>query len=152
MDFLDYDTRLGAYALVLDGQGRILLAHWNQHDKQLWTMTGGEVELLEGPEQAAVREVEEETGLIVELTEMLGVDAHVLAAENRWTDTDRPLKFVQVIYRAVIIGGALRAEVGGSTDEARWFTLAEIRDLPRAGIVDRSLQLAGLIEDEETAP
>jgi 8-oxo-dGTP diphosphatase len=146
VEFTEYDTRLAAYAVVADAEGRVLLARWNQHDRQLWTMAGGAVELYEGPEQAAVRELEEETGFVVALTELLGIDAHVLDAEKRWADTNRPLKFVQVIYRAKIVGGALRNEVGGTTDEARWFALSEVETLPRAGIVDRALSLAGLMD------
>lgn len=145
MEFTEYDTRMGAYAVVSDDVGRVLLAHWSQHGRALWTMTGGAVELYEGPEQAAVRELEEETGYLVELTELLGIDAHVLDAEKRWAETDRPLKFVQVVYRAEIVGGALRNEVDGTTNEARWFTLDEVGALPRAGIVDRALALAGLL-------
>jgi 8-oxo-dGTP diphosphatase len=147
MRFTDYDTRLGAYAVIQDEQDRILLALWNERGDGLWTMIGGGVELYEGPEQAAVREAAEETGYVVELTQMLGIDAHVVEPQQRWADTDRPLKFVQVIYAARIVGGELRNEVDGSTSEARWFSLDEVAELSRSGIVDRALQLAGLVDD-----
>ena len=146
MDFRDYDTRLAAYALVQDERGRVLLALWNEADDKLWTMPGGGVELYEGTEQAAVREVEEETGYTVQLTELLGVDAYVIEPHDRLTPSDRPLKGVRVVYRADVISGELRNEIEGTTDEARWFSLGEIGSLRRASIIDRSLQLAGLLD------
>lgn len=144
MRFTDYDTRLGAYAVIQDEHARVLLALLSERGDERWTMVGGGVELYEGPEQAAVREAAEETGYIVELTQMLGIDAHVVEPHQRWVDTDRPLKFVQVIYAARIIDGELRNEVGGSTSQARWFSLDEVAGPSRSGIVDRALQLAGL--------
>jgi 8-oxo-dGTP diphosphatase len=48
----------------------------------------------------------------------------------------RPHKSVRVVFEAEVVGGELTAEVGGTTDEARWFPLAQVPDLRRAPIVD----------------
>jgi hypothetical protein len=37
----------------------------------------------------------------------------------------------------------LRDEVGGTTDEARWFDLAAVPDLPRVSLVDIALGMSG---------
>jgi hypothetical protein len=37
-----------------------------------------------------------------------------------------PLYAMRVVYRGTVLGGELRNEVGGSSDEARWFPLAEV--------------------------
>ena len=81
MDFRDYDTRLAAYAVLSDAEGRVLLALWNEEAEPLWTVPGGGVDLEETVAEAAVREVREETGYEIELVRMLGVDSFVLPAE-----------------------------------------------------------------------
>jgi 8-oxo-dGTP diphosphatase len=139
VDFRDYDTRLAAYAVVVDDADRVLLALWNEQDVPSWTLPGGGVELDETPEAGAVREVREETGYDVELTGLLTVDTLVVAPERRLHWHDRPLKAVRVVYSARVVGGDLVHEVDGTTDEARWIPLAEVADVPRVSLVDVGL-------------
>ncbi|HRW18060.1 MAG TPA: NUDIX domain-containing protein [Dermatophilaceae bacterium] len=135
MSFRDYDTRLAAYAVIVDDDDRVLLALWNEGDEPLWTMPGGGVELHETPEQAAVRELREETGYLVELTGLLGVDTYVLPPERRRIQTSRPLKAVRIVYAARIVGGQLTDEQNGTTDEARWVPVTEVPALPQVSLV-----------------
>lgn len=135
MDYRDYDTRLAAYAVIVDDDDRVLLALWNEGDERLWTMPGGGVELHETPEQAAVRELREETGYLVELTGLLGVDTYVLPPERRRIQTSRPLKAVRIVYAARIVGGQLTDEQNGTTDEARWVPVTEVPALPQVSLV-----------------
>jgi len=137
--YTEYDTRLAAYAVILDDAAQVLLALWNEAPEPLWTMPGGGVELDETVEQGVVREVREETGYDVELTRMLGVDTHVVGVGERPHVTDRPLRGVRLVYEARIVGGELRNELGGTTDEARWFPLAEVASLARVPLVDIAL-------------
>lgn len=141
MSSADFDTRLAAYAIIVDDQQRILLALWNGGPELEWSLPGGGVELAESPPEAAVRELREETGYQVELTGLLGVDTNVVAGADRLAGGPRPLKGVRVIYRARIVGGELGNEVNGSTDEARWLPLAEVPRLPRASLVDAGIAL-----------
>ncbi|MDQ2846766.1 MAG: NUDIX domain-containing protein [Actinomycetota bacterium] len=140
MSSSDFDTRLAAYAVIVNDQQQILLALWNGGPELEWSLPGGGVELAESLEEAAVRELREETGYQVELTGLLGVDTNVVPAE-RLFGGPLPLKGVRVIYRARIIGGELANEVNGSTDEARWLPLAEVPELPRASLVDAGIAL-----------
>ena len=50
-------------AIIRDGS--ILMVHHRHADREYWTLPGGGVESGEAPEGAVVREVREETGLIV---------------------------------------------------------------------------------------
>ena len=85
MDFRDYDTRLAAYALVVD-DGRVLLALWNEGVEPEWTLPGGGVDLDESVAETAVREVREETGYDVALGRVLGVDSFVVPiVVARWS-------------------------------------------------------------------
>jgi 8-oxo-dGTP diphosphatase len=139
----DYDTRLGAYAVVVDDRARVLLALWNEMAEPLWTLPGGGVELLETVEEAAVREVREETGYDVALGRLLGVDTLVVSPDQRTVDRDRWYKGIRVVFEAQVVGGELRNEVDGTTEEARWFPLDEVPGLARVELVDVALALAG---------
>lgn len=109
MDFADYDTRLAAYAIIVDDDERVLLTLWNEGAEPAWTLPGGEVELHKSPEQGAVRELLEETGFHVELTGFLGIDIRVIPAAERH-GSGRILRGVRVVYTARVISGTLRSE------------------------------------------
>jgi 8-oxo-dGTP diphosphatase len=144
VEFTDYDTRLAAYAIIVDGSSGtdlVLLALWNEADERKWTLPGGGVELRESVEDGAVREVREESGYDVELTGLLGVHSYVVPAERRFVRTRRPMRAVRVVFSARVVGGELTKEVGGTTDEARWFPLAEVVDLPQVGLVEIGLEM-----------
>jgi 8-oxo-dGTP diphosphatase len=59
----------GAYALILDSEDRVLLV---RAANGRFYLPGGRIEPGETPEQALAREVEEECGLSVRVTEPLG--------------------------------------------------------------------------------
>lgn len=139
------DLRVAAYAIIVDDEGRVLLAHWNEGRRAAWTLPGGGLEPGEDPADAARREVEEETGFHVELGELLGIHSRVIPARQRITaGADAPLHTLRILYRARITGGRLRNEVGGSTDRAAWFAIADIADLQHVQLVDIGLEMAGL--------
>lgn len=142
MHYTDYDTRLAAYAVIVDERERVLLALWNEADQPQWTLPGGGVELLESVQEGAVREVREESGYDVVLGRLLGVDSHVVPLVRRTAPgARRPLKAVRVVFEARITGGALAREVDGTTDECRWFPLSEVPGLPQVGLVAIALEM-----------
>ena len=97
--------RIGAFATIQDGQGRVLLCHRRDHD--FWNQPSGGVEAGETPWQAMLREAREETGLEVAVERLAGVYC--------WPDHDEII--FSFVCRAV--GGALT-----TNDEARavaWF-------------------------------
>ncbi|TDO27671.1 ADP-ribose pyrophosphatase YjhB (NUDIX family) [Kribbella sp. VKM Ac-2527] len=141
MDFTDYDTRLAAYAVIIDQHDRILLTWFNGggHSPGCWTMPGGGVEFDESLQQAVVREVLEETGYSVEVGSPIAT--HAFTKPNTDRDGRRPYKSVRVIFTAAITGGSLGTlEVNGTTDFAQWIPLDEAPTLsPRADIIDVAL-------------
>ena len=139
------DLRVAAYAVIIDEQGRVLLAHWNEGRRAAWTMPGGGLEAGEDPVSAVRREVREETGYRVEIGELLGIHSRVIPAARRLKDgAELPLHTLRIVYRARITGGRLRNEKNGSTDRAEWFPLAEVRPLQRVKLVDIALEMAGI--------
>ena len=147
MDFREYDTRLAAYALLSDAEGRVLLALWNEEAEPLWTVPGGGVDLHETVAEAAVREVREETGYEIELVRILGIDSFVLPADE--VAGERPFKSVRVVFEGRVVGGRLTNEIDGTTDEARWFPVAEVPGLPRVALVDAALGLWRAARDRD---
>jgi 8-oxo-dGTP diphosphatase len=134
--------RVGAYAVCMR-DGAVLLARLIGADPPLWTLPGGGLDHGEDPRDGAIREVEEETGYRVELRQLLTVESF------RWM-LDRPggpvdHQAICVIYTAEVAGGELRNEVGGSTDVAAWIPLESVKGLPRGGLVDLGLAVAGYL-------
>lgn len=142
------DIRPAAYAVITDDEGRMLLPHW--HHETLgggWTLPGGGVEPGEHPDDAAVREVREETGYDVELTGVLAVDSQVIPGDRRGDPAREgvPLQALRIIYTAQIVGGSLQIEQEGSTDDVGWHAPDEVEALDRVSMVDFARERAGLI-------
>jgi 8-oxo-dGTP diphosphatase len=106
-------TRVAAYGLIVDGD-RILLCRAAEKTDAYgkWTLPGGGINFGEPPVDGMIREVEEETGLIVTSAGLVTVDSLV----SHWEGTT--YHHVRVIYLAKVIGGELRHEINGSTDFA----------------------------------
>jgi 8-oxo-dGTP diphosphatase len=64
--------RVGAAAIITDGEGRVLLVR-HTYGRKNWDLPGGGVEQGESPMDAAVREVQEESGLSVAPTHLTGI-------------------------------------------------------------------------------
>jgi len=85
----------------------------------IWSLPKGHIEDGETPEQAAVREVAEETGIHSEIERSLGViDFWFMADGKRIHKTVHHFQFKEV-------GGLLEAQVS-EVDEVGWFPLTEI--------------------------
>ena len=87
---MDFDTRVGAYGVVLQ-EDQLLLSLWDGPNHPVWTLPGGGMEPHETPEISCVREIEEETGYLSELQGLLGVTSRTIPAERRLHGQPRPL-------------------------------------------------------------
>ncbi len=63
--------RIGLFALIFDHEERVLLGH--RRDIDWWNLPGGGMEAGETVDEALRREVHEETGLEVEVEQLVGV-------------------------------------------------------------------------------
>src|SRR5579875_2625816 len=88
-----------AQVVLLRGD-RILLARHERPGHTYWVLPGGAVEEGETPEEAAVREVREETGLEVQLT-------HLLFTQDPQPNGDITIGSRRYTYLGEIVGGTL---------------------------------------------
>jgi ADP-ribose pyrophosphatase YjhB (NUDIX family) len=107
--------------VVLDESERILLVRQAEDSK--WSIPGGMVEPGELPSDGAMREMKEETGFDVELTGIVGVFGGANFV-NTYPNGD-VASWVEITFRATVIGGEPRPEVG-ETLEVRFFSEKEI--------------------------
>lgn len=142
-------TRVAAYAVIVQDD-RILLPHWSVGDSSGWTLPGGGIDPGEHPEDAAIRELREETGYDVVLDGLLGVDSIVVPVERRIVLDDvaqvEPMHGIRIVYRAHVVGGELTVEANGSTDDVAWHRLADVDGLDRVELVDIARRWAGLLD------
>ena len=127
-EFVHYlDPKLAVVALVEDERGRLLYVRRN-HEPQLgwWAWPSGFVDAGERVEEAAVREVREETGVAIELGGLLGV----------WSGGGDPV--VLLVWRARAVGGAARP--GDEADAVGWWDMR--RPPPPAFAHDESILAA----------
>lgn len=152
-----FDSRVGAYAVIVRDQ-HVLLTHWNPRRPGFdgaWTLPGGGMEPGEQAQGAALREVFEETGYTVELDELLGVHSRWSTPDQQPGGRSRGFHAFRVLYTAHVVAGDLAVEQDGSSDDSRWFPLAEVKELERLDLVDAALRLAGLggeVADPDTSP
>jgi len=103
----------GALLMVRRGRGA---------NSGLWAIPGGKVDYGESMPEAAVREVREETGIVVELEDIVWVgDAIGPGDPPAW-------HFTLVDYRARMIGGSL--EAADDAEQVAWVPLGKVLDLP----------------------
>jgi ADP-ribose pyrophosphatase YjhB (NUDIX family) len=88
-----------------------------------WSLPGGVLECGETLREAAIREAFEETGLVVETEEMLGVYERVVRGER---DRVR-YHYVLIDFLCRQISGHLKA--GSDAADARWFNREELPPL-----------------------
>jgi 8-oxo-dGTP diphosphatase len=90
-----------------------------------WSLPGGVLECGETLREAAVREAREETGLMVETVDMLGVYERIIPGDDGRTR----YHYVLIDFLCRPVGGDLCA--GSDAAEVRWF---EREDLPALGL------------------
>ncbi|MBN9885865.1 NUDIX hydrolase [Pelagibaca abyssi] len=125
-------------AVVIRGDQVLLVRRANPPDAGLWGFPGGKIEPGETLQQAALRELWEETGLRAEARSVLTA----LDAFDRAPDGGLRRHFILIALRCAWISGTPIA--GDDALEARWVALETLGggDLALSADVERVAQLA----------
>ncbi|HYM83846.1 MAG TPA: NUDIX domain-containing protein [Candidatus Dormibacteraeota bacterium] len=134
-------VRVAAYVLLVEDR-RLLMCRIAGPEPAAgrWTLPGGGVRFGEEPGAAAMREVEEETGLLVALDGVAAVTSAVMPA--RPPERLEPVHAVGILYRGRVVGGELRPEPDGSTDQAAWIDETRSEGLPVVPVGAAAIRLA----------
>ncbi len=112
-----------AVALIFNESGQVLLTQRSDprnlltHNK--WQFPGGGVEKNETPESACIREIEEETGLVIEL-----LTNTPLKITHKGTGDKNTYDLFG--YPARWVSGTINTENDDETADAKWMTLENI--------------------------
>lgn len=114
-----HEHKVAAAVLITRDDGSVLLVQRGRSPyRGLWSLPAGFVDFDETPVTAAVRECREETGLDVEITQLL----EVVGGQGHPGGAD-----IVIIYRGVQTGGRLAA--GDDAHDARFFLLDQLPTL-----------------------
>jgi 8-oxo-dGTP diphosphatase len=130
-------VRLAAYGLIWRADA-ILLCRISPvvPGTGLWTLPGGGLDFGEEPPAGAIREVEEETGLLARITG----EPQILSNSGIWPrDPEVAFHQVRFVYPMEVVGGTLRNELDESTDMAAWIEPDALDELPLADVVSLAL-------------
>ena len=120
-------TRITSGGALVDGAGRVLLGlrgYARTYYPGVWDMFGGHVEAGESPEQALVRELQEEIGVRAVAFELVAT-----------VDEPRPEKYGSGRHYAYLVREWEGTPTNVATDEheeIRWFRVEDLRALDLA--------------------
>ena len=109
--------------LAVDDLGRVLLQR--RRDTGQWAIPMGKQELGETPGQCAIRETQEETGVLTEITGILGVYSdprHIVA----YTDGEIRQEWELILLGRPVSGSPA---VNDEASDVRWVVVADLESL-----------------------
>jgi 8-oxo-dGTP pyrophosphatase MutT (NUDIX family) len=109
--------------LAVDDLGRVLLQR--RRDTGQWAIPMGKQELGETPSQCAIRETQEETGVLTEITGILGVysdPGHIVA----YTDGEIRQEWELILLGRPVSGSPA---VNDEASDVRWVAVADLESL-----------------------
>ena len=115
---------MGVGALIFDRDRVLLVQRGNEPLKGWWSLPGGAVETGERLEAAVLREVLEETNLVVKIVRFGEIFERLMLDADGKTE----YHYVLLDYVCEVVGGTLAA--GSDSADVRWFGLEELKELP----------------------
>jgi 8-oxo-dGTP pyrophosphatase MutT (NUDIX family) len=114
----------GAAAVIFNGDGDVLLE--KRSDNGFWGLPGGRVDAGESLEQAAIREVLEETGLHVTVKRLVGVYSDPRLYSIMVYPDGAAMQGIIAVFECERVGGDLR--VSPESTDVRYFSVEALPD------------------------
>lgn len=111
---------IGVGAIIIDADRVLLVKRAHPPIQGQWSIPGGVLEVGEMVREAAIREAREETGLIVEPGELLGVYDRILRDPEKRVQ----YHYVLIDFLCRATGGQLQAATDAA--EVKWFKREEL--------------------------
>lgn len=136
---------VGVGAVIIDGERVLLVRRGNPPLKGEWSLPGGALEVGETLENGIIREVQEETGLLVKPVSIVEVFDRIHREEDR------------VRYHYVLVDYLCRVESGvlccaTDADDARWVHRSELNSHSiwklepfTAAVIEKGFRMAGIV-------
>jgi len=122
-----------ASALVIREKGVLLVKRGREPEPDKWSLPAGLMKIGETAEETVIRETYEETGILIEVEDLLGVYDLIGGGYH----------YVVICFSCRPVGGELRP--GPDVKDARWFSLEELRHIELMDITVEALRDAGLL-------
>ncbi|MEX1124410.1 MAG: NUDIX hydrolase [Acidimicrobiia bacterium] len=107
---------VGVGVVLIDDHHLLLIQRGHEPSKGRWAVPGGKVNPGESLREAAVREVREETGLEVEIGEVVWVGEHISEQGH----------IVIIDFEGHVVGGELAPD--DDAEQARWVGMDQVAD------------------------
>ena len=104
---------------IVENDGQFLIVEERSSGVIVFNQPGGHIESGESPEQAAERETLEESGCIINVTELLGV--------YLWIDPQTLRNFLRIVYVADLLTQDHKRELDDGIQAVHWFTRSDLQ-------------------------
>lgn len=105
--------RVGVGVIVTDGAQVLLLRRKNVHGAGSWSTPGGHLDFRESPEDCAIREAKEETGLDIADIRFRAITNDVFEAEGK--------HYITIWMEGAYAGGEPMVNAPYESEEVAWF-------------------------------
>ncbi|MCL1694843.1 MULTISPECIES: NUDIX domain-containing protein [unclassified Lysinibacillus] len=111
--------KVGVGAVILDEANKVLLVlRKKAPEAGCWSLPGGKVDYMETIENAIMREIKEELGVEIEITQLVCVTNHIIQSED--------VHYVAPTFTARITNGEVQNREPHALEDVQWFSINEI--------------------------
>jgi len=111
--------KVGVGAVIVNKANKILLVlRKKAPEAGSWSLPGGKVDYMETIENAIIREIKEELGVDIEITQLVCVTNHIIHSED--------VHYVAPTFAAHITNGEVVNREPHALEKVQWFSINEI--------------------------
>ncbi len=124
------------YGILIEGE-KVLMTRSRFIDREFVNFPGGGIEIGEAPQDALIREYQEETGLSIRIKEIL------FSSQKLHLSTQRPIQIVSSFWKVEKTGGTLKEN--GNNDDVLKLFWTELSAIPKGEMFSSDREFADLL-------